>query len=65
MTTQAQKGDQSNISSNTSMDKVYDRAAKLIKRTLDVEGVIIMDVSHSDVLEADTEGTISVVMHYG
>lgn len=65
MTAQAPKGDQSNIPSNTSMDKVYDRAAKLIKRTLDVEGVIIMDVSHSDVLEADTEGTISVVMHYG
>jgi len=26
----------------SSMDKVYDRAAKLVKRTLDVEGVMVM-----------------------
>lgn len=49
-----------------SMDKVYDRAAKLVKRTLDVEGVIVMDVSHFEVLESmSTEGTISVIMHHG
>lgn len=35
----------------SSMDKVYSRAAKLIQRTLDVEGVIVMDVSHCEVLE--------------
>ncbi|EGO24662.1 Fph type histidine kinase [Serpula lacrymans var. lacrymans S7.9] len=49
-----------------SMDKVYDRAAKLVKRTLDVEGVIVMDVSHCEVLETmNAEGSVSVVMHYG
>ncbi len=30
------------------MDKVYSRAARLVQRTLDVEGVIVMDVSHCD-----------------
>lgn len=30
----------------SSMDEVYDWAAKLVKRTLDVEGVIVMDVLH-------------------
>ncbi|KAM6504265.1 atypical/HisK protein kinase [Amanita muscaria] len=49
-----------------SMDRVYDSAAKLVKRTLDVEGVIVMDISHSEVLESmNTEGTISVTMHHG
>ncbi|KIY71679.1 hypothetical protein CYLTODRAFT_368778 [Cylindrobasidium torrendii FP15055 ss-10] len=32
-----------------SMDKVYARAARLIQRTLDVDDVIVMDVSHCDV----------------
>ncbi|KAG6854400.1 hypothetical protein C0991_007391 [Blastosporella zonata] len=50
----------------SSMDKVYDRAAKLVKRTLDVEGVIVMDVSHCEVLESmSAEGTVSVNMHFG
>ncbi|KZV97450.1 hypothetical protein EXIGLDRAFT_832857 [Exidia glandulosa HHB12029] len=31
-----------------SMDKIYDRAVKLVKRTLDVEGVLVMDVSHAE-----------------
>ncbi|SRR6266576_1420580 len=49
-----------------SMDRVYDNAAKLVKRTLDVEGVIIMDISHSEVLESiSAEGTVSVTMHHG
>lgn len=48
------------------MDKVYERAAKLVKRTLDVEGAVVMDVSHFAVLETTkAEGTISVVMHHG
>lgn len=47
-----------------SMDKVYERAAKLVKKTLDVEGAIVMDVSHADVLETiSAEGTMSVVVH--
>lgn len=47
-----------------SMDKVYQRAAKLVKKTLDVEGAIVMDVSHGDVLETmSSEGTISIIVH--
>ena len=49
-----------------SMDKVYERAAKLVKRTLDVEGAVVMDVSHFAVLESvKAEGSIAVVMHNG
>lgn len=49
-----------------SMDKVYDRAAKLVKRTLDVEGVIVMDVSHCQVLETmGSEANVAVTMHFG
>ena len=49
-----------------SMDRVYDRAAKLVKKTLDVEGAVVMDVSHFDVLETTkAEGSISVVLHHG
>ena len=33
------------------MEQIYERAARLVKRTLDVEGAIVMDVSHVDVLE--------------
>jgi hypothetical protein len=48
---------------NASMDRVYDRAARLVKRTLDVEEVVVMDVSHCEVLETlSAEATISVVM---
>lgn len=51
---------------NASMDRVYDRAARLVKRTLDVEEVVVMDVSHCEVLETlSAEATISVVMHRG
>jgi len=50
----------------SSMDTVYNRAAKLVKRTLDVECVIVMDVSHCEVLKTtNVEGTISVILHYG
>ncbi|KAF8207185.1 hypothetical protein K438DRAFT_1962797 [Mycena galopus ATCC 62051] len=51
---------------SSSMDTVYDRAAKLVQRTLDVEGVVVMDVSHCEVIEAmSAEGTVSVVLHHG
>ncbi|KIK62531.1 hypothetical protein GYMLUDRAFT_41990 [Collybiopsis luxurians FD-317 M1] len=54
------------LSMSSSMDRVYDRAAKLVQRTLDVEGVIVMDVSHCEVLEnMSGESTINVVMHHG
>ncbi|KAJ6570210.1 hypothetical protein DFH09DRAFT_917594, partial [Mycena vulgaris] len=50
----------------SSMDTVYDRAAKLVQRTLDVEGVVVMDVSHCEVLESmSAEGTVAVVLHHG
>ncbi|KAI6133531.1 Fph type histidine kinase [Pisolithus croceorrhizus] len=56
----------SDIFTSPSMDKVYDRAAKLVKRTLDVEEVLVMDVSHCEVLETlSSEATVSVVMHHG
>ncbi|KAH7925472.1 hypothetical protein BV22DRAFT_1046735 [Leucogyrophana mollusca] len=50
----------------TSMDKVYHRAARLVKRTLDVEEVVVMDVSHCEVIETfNAEASVSVVMHNG
>lgn len=63
----AQKNDdRPDLIVGSSMDKVYDRAAKLVKRTLDVEGVIVMDVSHCEVLESmSAEGSVSVIMHHG
>lgn len=46
------------------MDQIYERAAKLIKRTLDVEGSVVMDVSHVQVLEnVNSESTAAVVLH--
>src|SRR5947209_10272802 len=50
------------------MDKVSDRAAKLVKRTLDVEGVILLDVSNCEVPETvngDGEVPVSVIMYNG
>jgi hypothetical protein len=50
----------------SSMDKVYDRAAKLVKRTLDVESVIVIDISHRKVVESTSaEGNVSIIMHHG
>jgi len=57
---------QQDLMLGSSMDRVYDRAAKLVQRTLDVEGVIVMDVSHCDVLESmSAEGSVSVILHHG
>ncbi|KAH9940976.1 hypothetical protein B0H21DRAFT_753848 [Amylocystis lapponica] len=48
----------------TSMEQVYERAARLVMRTLDVEGAIVLDVSHVDVLETtSTESSMSITMH--
>lgn len=53
-----------NLSLATPMDQIYERAAKLIKRTLDVEGSVVMDVSHVQVLEnVNSESTVAVVLH--
>ncbi|TFK72969.1 hypothetical protein BDN72DRAFT_876194 [Pluteus cervinus] len=60
------RADRPDLIVGASMDKVYDRAAKLVQRTLDVEGVIVMDVSHCEVLETmNTEGSVAIVMHHG
>lgn len=50
---------------SSNMDKIYDRAVRLIKRTLDVEGVVVMDVSHADVGGGvpPADGGVSLVMH--
>jgi hypothetical protein len=54
------------INLGSSMDKVYDRAAKLVKRTLDVEGVLVMDVSHCEFIETmSSEGGVTITMHHG
>ena len=48
----------------TSMEQIYDRAARLVKRTLDVEGAVVMDVSHVDVLEnVAAESSTSITIH--
>ena len=53
-----------NLSLATPMDQIYERAAKLIKRTLDIEGSVVMDVSHVQVLEnVSSESTVAVVLH--
>ncbi|KAF4596398.1 His Kinase A domain containing protein [Pleurotus pulmonarius] len=63
---QAVSPDQPHSIVGASMDKVYSRAAKLVKKTLDVEGVIVVDVSHCEVLESlNSEGSVSVVLHHG
>lgn len=49
---------------STTMEQIYERAARLVKRTLDVEGAIVMDVSHVDVLETvGSESTTSIIIH--
>lgn len=64
--TEAETSGTPSLLQTVSMDKVYERAAKLVKRTLDVEGAIVMDVSHVAVVESvKAEGSISVVMHNG
>lgn len=40
-----------NFSGASKMDKVYDRAARLVRRTLAVEGALVLDLSHFEKLE--------------
>ncbi|OSD06395.1 hypothetical protein PYCCODRAFT_1360537 [Trametes coccinea BRFM310] len=50
---------------STSMEQIYVRAARLVKRTLDVEDAIIMDVSHVDVLETvGAESSTALTLHH-
>ncbi|KZT56914.1 hypothetical protein CALCODRAFT_435003 [Calocera cornea HHB12733] len=47
-----------------SMNRVYDRAAKLVKRTLDVEGALVLDISHLELMEVtDDAGKPSLLFH--
>ncbi|KZO91573.1 hypothetical protein CALVIDRAFT_521478 [Calocera viscosa TUFC12733] len=47
-----------------SMNRVYDRAAKLVKRTLDVEGALVLDISHLELMEiTDDNGKPSILFH--
>ncbi|KAI0050450.1 hypothetical protein FA95DRAFT_1555569 [Auriscalpium vulgare] len=58
------EGSEPRLTSSFSMDQVYGRAAKLVKKTLDVEGAIVMDVSHGEVLETvGSEAIVSVLVH--
>ncbi|KAL4252318.1 hypothetical protein ABKN59_002599 [Abortiporus biennis] len=48
----------------SSMEQIYEQAARLVKRTLDVEGAIVLDVSHVDVLETfGSESSTSITLH--
>lgn len=52
------------VFAGTSMEQVYLRAARLVKRTLDVEGAIVLDVSHVDVVETvGAESSMAVTVH--
>ena len=52
------------VKNTLSMDRVYQRAAKLVKKTLDVEGALVMDMSHGEVLETvGAEANMSVIVH--
>ncbi|EPQ52743.1 hypothetical protein GLOTRDRAFT_117464 [Gloeophyllum trabeum ATCC 11539] len=62
--TEGSKESPNSLFGSQSMEKIYDRAAKLVKRTLDVEYATVMDVSHCEVLETmSAEASISVVTY--
>jgi hypothetical protein len=59
-------GPTDNVAHAGSMERIYARAARLVKKTLDVQGAFVLDVSHSDVLETiDAEATVSLAMYGG
>ncbi|KDQ15979.1 hypothetical protein BOTBODRAFT_130731 [Botryobasidium botryosum FD-172 SS1] len=47
------------------MEKVFKRAASLVRRTLDVEGSVVMDVSHFEMIETPSPGGGSTVTYHG
>jgi hypothetical protein len=52
------------VKNTLSMDRVYQRAAKLVKKTLDVEGALVMDMSHGEVVETvGAEANMSLIVH--
>ena len=63
--TQTEAADPATLLSSGGMEKVYDRAAKLVKRTLDVQGAVVMDVSHFHTLETShAESSTSVTLYH-
>ena len=67
--------DEAGTTSGVSMEVVYDRAAKLVKQTLDVDDCKVLDFSHGDVLDTmgddDREGaeegssSVSIITYQG
>lgn len=54
--------DTSTASATAKMDRVYDRAAKLLRKTLDVDGALVLDLSHFESLDiAEEDGSVSKV----
>ncbi|KAH9029846.1 Fph type histidine kinase [Lactarius pseudohatsudake] len=52
------------VKTRLSMDRVYQHAAKLVKKTLDVEGALVMDMSHGEILETvSAEAAVSLIVH--
>ncbi|CAE6416351.1 unnamed protein product [Rhizoctonia solani] len=52
--------EESGSQSGTSMEKVYDRAAKLVKRALDLEGAMVLDIANLECVESiNDDGTKS------
>ncbi|KAH9057814.1 Fph type histidine kinase [Lactarius vividus] len=52
------------VKTRLSMDRVYQHAAKLVKKTLDVEGALVMDMSHGEILETiAAEAAVSLIVH--
>lgn len=53
-----------NHGQSAKMEKVFERAAWLVRRTLDVEGAFVMDVSHFEMVEtAGPNGRTTVSYH--
>ncbi|CAE6434858.1 unnamed protein product [Rhizoctonia solani] len=50
--------EESGSQNGTSMEKVYDRATKLVKRALDLEGAVVLDIANLECVElANEDGT--------
>ena len=58
-------GDPSTMFAGGTMERIYSRAANLVKKTLDVEGAYVMDVSRSGLHEVtdSSEGRISITLY--
>jgi hypothetical protein len=59
-------GDSQKLFSYAAMERIYSRAADLVKQTLDVEGACVMDVSRSGLHEpsSSSEGQLAVTSYH-